>query len=172
MRSLPLHANTHRTLQPSRRMPTHRMFRLALNFSSPGWRWLLVEGLLPLAGAGVLYLLWGVCRLIVRNTPRGSAPFRYSWGQALDPFGWLYGAIIISVQSALISARASDSTVLTTSCCVGAGACVLLLLAAMNERGSDPAWQPSARFQWFAALLVVAILFAGYRAHGLSSIRL
>jgi hypothetical protein len=60
--------------------------------------WLLLEGLLPLAGAGVIYLLWGAFRYVAATD---KAQFTYHWREAADPLGWLYGAIIIAAQSAL-----------------------------------------------------------------------
>lgn len=58
----------------------------------PQIAWLLLEGLLPLFGAGAIYLVWGVCTYAAATA---GSEFNYRWKEAADPLGWLYGSIII-----------------------------------------------------------------------------
>jgi hypothetical protein len=48
--------------------------------------WLLFQGVLPLTGAGLIYLLWGVFRYV---TSANKAKFDYHWSGAADPLGWI-----------------------------------------------------------------------------------
>jgi len=124
-------------------------------------KWLLSEGLLPLLGAAALFLLWGLVRLLAADRHK---PFHYSWKEALDPLGWLYGASILAIQSgARASSSGNESLSLGLYLC--AGVCLLLLLAAMTNRGDDPEWKPRPSFQVVVVAFIVAILTAGYAAH-------
>lgn len=125
--------------------------------------WLLLEGMLPLMGAGAIYLAWGACRYIV--TMEGTH-FAYDWTEAADPVGWLYGAFVIAVQSAIrCFSTSGDRKLLASGCIVGGVFCFFLLLAAMSERGAISDWKPSALLRRLALGLVVCILFGGYLAH-------
>jgi hypothetical protein len=125
--------------------------------------WLLLEGVLPLMGAAVIYLLWGGFRYVAAME---SAQFTYQWAAAADPLGWLYGALIIAVQSAVKSFSApSRHEFLAWACIIGAILCLVLLLAAMTERGAVSEWKPPRRLHRYALALVGVILFFGYWAH-------
>jgi len=135
-------------------------------YSQAQWDWLLFEGALPLFGAGTLYLCWGLVRYI--SAAAGSA-HRYDWTEALDAVGWLYGALIIAVQSAIRSAVAAPpSTFLKWGCSIGAGFCALLLLSAMNERSQSTSWRPPALLKAITLVAVLGILTGGFLAQGLS----
>jgi hypothetical protein len=131
-------------------------------------RWLMIEGLMPLCGAGVLYLTWGLARFVAANPKAG---FTFVWKEALDPFGWLYGGGILAVQSLVrslsrqglpASATFLGLPVVATALGIEGFACMMLLIAAMNERGQNAAWKPPATVTAVAAFLVVAILIEGY----------
>lgn len=129
-------------------------------------RWLLLEGLLPLLGAGVLFLLWGGIRYV---TSSDKSSFSYKWNEALDPMAWLYGAAILSAQAGSTSAASGTSSMLTVLC-FGAGVVsLLLLLSAMTNRGEDAQWKPPRSLVLVVALLIVAILIAGYKAHAVTA---
>lgn len=115
-------------------------------------KWLIFEGLLPIFGAGVLYSLWGLLIAI-------------AWREAVDPLGWLYGALIIAIQASIRSAVGrAERSLLTWGCMIGAGFCLMLLLAAMNQRGQASGWQPRLPLKVFASLLVIGVLTLGYFA--------
>jgi len=124
--------------------------------------WLLLEGLLPLAGAGVIYLLWGVFRYVAAV----DKSFKYHWSEAADPLGWLYGAVIIAAQSAMkcFSEHGVHQT-LAWMCVLGGLACLLLLVAAMTDRAATAAWKPPISLQVFAVVLVGGILYVGLKVH-------
>ncbi len=128
-------------------------------------RWLFFDGLLPLLGAGALFLLWGGIRYV---TSSDKNTFNYSWKEALDPMAWLYGAAILSAQAGSTSAASGNSSTLT-ALCVGAGVVsLLLLLSAMTNRGENAQWEPPRSLVAVVALLIAAILIAGYEAHGVA----
>jgi hypothetical protein len=130
--------------------------------------WLVLEGLVPLFGAGVLYLLWGTARYVARS-PGVAIPF--SWKEWMDPLGWLYGAIILAVQAGVRSYQFHESLALTVACFAAGGISLFLLIAAMNERGAKPTWVPTTLLKVVAALLIVAILAAGYQVHVLAELQ-
>lgn len=104
-------------------------------------------------------VLWGIFRY---TSTDNKASFQYHWWEAADPLGWLYGAVIIAAQSALKCFSSQGNQTLTWMCVGGGLACLLLLVAAMTERGTSASWKPPPSLQVFAALLVVGILYAGY----------
>jgi len=129
----------------------------------PNVSWLLLEGLLPLFGAGVIYLVWGVCRYAA--TMERSA-FTYRWGEAGDPLGWLYGAIIIAAQTAVRDfTLLSNGGLLGWLCIAAAAFCLLLLVAAMTDRGAASSWKPTLVFQLLTIAVVGAILCLGCVSH-------
>jgi hypothetical protein len=132
--------------------------------NEPALKWLLVEGLIPILGASCLYMFLGGCRWVAAADKK---KFEFDGLRALDPLGWLYGAVIISVQSGLRSFTITGAGFLSIGCFVGAGMCFLLLVAAMNEASAAQGWKPPISLQIGAGLLVGAILFAGFSAHGL-----
>jgi hypothetical protein len=135
------------------------------NLNDMQFSWLMLEGVLPLTGAGILYLLWGFFRYTSTNN---KAAFKYEWWEAVDPLGWLYGAVIISAQSASKGFTSGSHEVLSWMCIGGGFACLMLLLAAMTDRGGDAAWKPPASLQLSAALLVIMILYAGVEIRSLN----
>lgn len=121
--------------------------------------WLLVEGLLPLFGAAALFLLWGAVRYVSHN----GGPFSFSWREAIDPIGWLYVAVLLSAQSAVVAASFNELMAYLCGAC--AGVSTLLLLAAMTNKGQTPNWKPPSSFVAVAIVMVFAILVAGYQVH-------
>lgn len=124
-------------------------------------RWLLIEGVIALFGAGVLYLALSVCYKIVGNTTA------FSWGEAVDSMGWLYGAMVIGIQSAVRLFRVEGGTmqIQAYTCVVVTVFCCLLLIVAMIQRGGVETWKPPWQLKSFAAVLAVVILYLGYTAH-------
>lgn len=122
-------------------------------------RWLMIEGLLPLIGAGLLYALWGVARYI---STKEKSKFSFVWMEALDPFGWLYGGGIIAVQSLVKNVGISGWSPISVFLLIEAIVCTFLLIAAMNERGQDATWKPTTSLTAIAAILVAAILYEGF----------
>jgi hypothetical protein len=130
--------------------------------------WLLFEGILPLIGAGLIYLMWGGFRFLAATN---KSQFKYHWAEASDPLGWLYGAVIIAVQSAFKCFSAQKDQSLAWLCVGGGVACLLLLVAAMTDRGATSTWKPPISLQMFAIVLVGAILYAGLKVHTPTTIR-
>jgi hypothetical protein len=128
-------------------------------------RWLFMEGLIPLLGAGALFLLWGICRFAVASD---KSKFTYAWPQALDPLGWLYGAVIIAFQAGWKGVGISGAGVLPYVCFAAAAICLLLLISAMTERGALATWEPPTRLKVCALLLVLGILYSGFSIHNLA----
>lgn len=129
-------------------------------------KWLVLEGLLPLLGAGLLYVIWGGCRYVASSN---KPTFAFEWVQALDPIGWLYGAVIISCQSGLRGLPISSAGIIPYMCFVAAAICFLLLISAMTERGAVATWRPPLTLQIGAGILVIGILYAGFRVQELVS---
>jgi hypothetical protein len=124
--------------------------------------WLLFQGLLPLTGAGMIYLLWGVFRYV---TSANKARFDYHWSGAADPLGWLYGAVILAAQSALQSFSLRGNQLLAWGClCIGLFS-LLLLVSAMTDRGAASAWKPPLLLKLFALVLVGITLYFGLAVH-------
>ena len=124
--------------------------------------WLLFQGLLPLTGAGLIYLLWGAFRYV---TSANKAKFDYHWSGAADPLGWLYGSVILAVQSALQSFSLRGNQPLAWGC-LGAGfVSLLLLVSAMTDRGATSDWKPPVRLHLVAIVFVGATLYFGLAVH-------
>lgn len=132
--------------------------------SAAGWNWVVWEGALPLLGAGVLYILWGIVRWAVSANKKSFAlPLK----PAIDSLGWLYGAIIVAVQTGIKGLPLQSAGSMPYWAFAGAVICLLVLLAAMGERGQNPQWEPPLTTQFVAAGMVLAILFMGYTTHAL-----
>ena len=124
--------------------------------------WLLFQGLLPLTGAGLMYLLWGIFRYV---TSANKAKFKYHWSGAVDPLGWLYGSVILAAQLALQSFSLRRNQLLAWGClCVGLFS-LFLLVSAMTDRGAESGWKPPVELQLFAIVLVGATLYLGLAVH-------
>lgn len=121
-------------------------------------RWLLLEGVAALFGAGFLYLALGACYRIVGN----STPF--AWSEAFDSMGWLYGSIVIGIQAAVRLFRANGGTMdfAAYSCVALTVFSCLLLIVAMLQRGVKASWKPPVLMRLFAASIAGTILFLGY----------
>ena len=122
-------------------------------------KWLATEGVLPLFGAGIAYLLWGVVLYAAAN-PRPAFK-SYAWKEAVDPFGWLYGGAILASQL-LGKTWAAGPLIVTVFLVLELGACALFLFAAMTHRGQNAKWQPPSFLTWAAAFLVIAIIIEGF----------
>lgn len=127
--------------------------------NQPQYVWIFIEGIIPLFGASVVYLISGCFKKLASP---GSA---FAWKEAVDSMGWLYGSLIIAVQAAtrLIGAG-PDNVALGFGCIVCAGICGLQLLSAMNERGAHANWRPPLGFKLTALAVTVVILIAGFEA--------
>jgi hypothetical protein len=122
--------------------------------------------MLPLFGAGLLYLLVGIALMVVRGTT--SVARSYVWREAIDSLGWLYGSLTIAIQSAIKCFAASPQATFTgIGCIISACFCGLFLLVAMVERGQTTAWQPPLPLQALALSLAVLIIGLGYSAQSL-----
>lgn len=128
-------------------------------------KWLLIEGILPLLGAAILYLLMGMSSYVVSS----KGTFNFNWLQAFDPLGWLYGGTIIAVQAGIKAMSLPSPGMLPATCFVVSAVCLLILMAAMNERGKHHGWAPPNRLKSFSALLVIVTLYAGYQTQFIAS---
>jgi len=127
-------------------------------YSNAQLSWLFFEGLVPVFGAGIIFLLYGWCRYMVGATA-------YSWNEAIDPQGWLYCGLIIAIQAALRSLQAeTPKFFLGVFCIVCATLCGLLLIAVMAERGGNLAWRTPTRLKVGSFVLIVIIIANGYAA--------
>jgi hypothetical protein len=122
-------------------------------------KWLMLEAFVPLGGASVLFL----CQVLPRYlADRNKGSFRFAWTDALDPLGWLYGGVILALQSGLRVGSDRFGT-MNIGCYVGAFACGMCLLAAMEARRADPGWRPTRSIHIVSVLLVAIIVGVGYR---------
>ena len=127
----------------------------------PQFKWLLWEGVVPMFGAGLLFVVWGLVLAVVR----GAWSSTFAWKECIDSMGWLYAALVIAIQASIRgSALAKGQDDLVIWCYVGATVCFMMLLAAMHERAHSSSWQPPTSMKISATMLVFAILFAGYKA--------
>jgi len=129
---------------------------------SPAYRWLFIEALLPLFGAAVLFSSWGLVRKLSNN-----GGLTYDWMAAIDPVSWLYGGSILAFQAGLKGVDARQAGVLPFACFVAAAISILILMAAMNERGQDAGWKPPRRLTVTTVLLVAGILIASFRVQAI-----
>jgi hypothetical protein len=127
--------------------------------NQPQYVWLAIEGIIPLFGASVVYLISGCFKKLA------SPGSTFAWKESVDSMGWLYGSLIIAVQAAtrLITGGAENAA-LGFGCIVCAGICGLQLLSAMNERGANSNWQPPLGFKLAAFVMTLLILTAGFEA--------
>jgi hypothetical protein len=91
-----------------------------------------------------------------------KSQFTFAWKESIDPFGWLYGGGILSVQLAIKALAKGGFPVVLMFLALEGFTCTILLIAAMNERGEDPAWKPPKSLTGTAAGLVVTILAEGF----------
>src|SRR5471030_924921 len=125
-------------------------------YSDEQLSWLFFEGLVPVFGAGIIFLLYGGCRYMVGATA-------FSWKAAIDPQGLLFFGFIIPIQAAFRSPEAkTPQFFLGVFCIFCATLCGLLLIAAMAERGGNLAWRAPTRLKVGSFFLIVVIITAGY----------
>jgi multisubunit Na+/H+ antiporter MnhB subunit len=127
---------------------------------SEALKWLLIEGMVPMFGAGVIYLAMGVCVLIVEK--KKGKRFTYPWKEALDPIGWLYGGAVLSTMIAVRSASPAVSAALQGFAICASAVCLLLLITAFRTKAEDPAWRPSALMSTASGILVAGTLYTGF----------
>jgi hypothetical protein len=125
--------------------------------------WLLKEGLVPLFGASVLYVVLRSCAWVMAT---GKKQFAFFLKEALDPMGWLYGGAVLSIQTWM---RTTGHDRLRIALLLEAAVCILLLLVAMTNRAESRSkgthYEPPSSGEWAAGLLVAAILYTGLRAY-------
>ena len=127
---------------------------------SEALKWLLIEGMVPIFGAGLIYLLMGICLLIVEK--KQGKPFRYPWKEALDPIGWLYGGAVLATMIAVRSSAPTVSAALQGFAIGSAAMCLLLLITAFRTKAEDPAWRPSTLMSTASGILVAGTLYTGF----------
>lgn len=128
----------------------------------PAIKWLVFEGIAPLLGATLLYLANSGCSYIVAGR---LAP----WRHAVDSMGWLYGGAVLAMQSGFRGYPLDKAGVLPAVSFVAAGACLLILLTAMNERGRNDEWVPGNLLKFSSGVMVGVILWSGYSIQKLAS---
>jgi hypothetical protein len=123
-------------------------------------KWLLIEGLVPIFGAGAIYLAMGLCVLVVEK--QKGKPFSYPWREAFDPIGWLYGGAVLSMMIAVRSAAAVVPPILQGFAIGASAACMLLLITAFRTKAEKADWKPSNLMSWVSGILVAATLYTGF----------
>ena len=123
-------------------------------------KWLLIEGLVPIFGAGAIYLAMGLCVLVVEK--QKGKPFNYPWREAFDPIGWLYGGAVLSMMIAVRSAAAVVPATLQVFAIGASAACMLLLITAFRTKAEKADWKPSNLMSWVSGILVAATLYTGF----------
>jgi len=128
-------------------------------FKSEQLNWLFIEGLTPVFGAGLIFLLYGFCRYI-------AGAKKILWREAIDSSGWLYGSLVISIHSAVKCLKPDTLEIplgITNILC--AIVCGFTLIATMTERGSSPYWQAPMKLKFGSFAMAVFVIMLGYRAH-------
>lgn len=128
-------------------------------FENQVFTWLLLDTLVPLLGASILFLLWGGLRYIA-NDDKGK--FTYGWSQSLDSLGWLYGGAIIAVQSSVTGYEANGANIQFWLVLFSSAVCWLTLIAAMGYRGEKTGWKPPTSLRVFSLILVSSIIWTSY----------
>jgi hypothetical protein len=125
--------------------------------------WLAGEGLIPLLGASVLYVVIRAGGWIMSNQ---KASFKFYLGEALDPMGWLYGGAVLAFQTAI---RRGEVLSLRLWLVIEGALCLLLLVLAMVNRADSKASQsqyvPDKAASLAAGVLVAGILYTGFLAY-------
>lgn len=125
--------------------------------------WLLFEGIPPLFGAALLYWALIACLSIVQSTSQ----FDFTWHEAIDSTGWLYGAAVLAIQSTVKGLGSPSTGAIPFFCGAIALVCFLLLISAMFAKAADSDWRPGRRMKWGATVITVAVLAAGYKIQDL-----
>ena len=127
---------------------------------SEALKWLLIEGMVPLFGAGAIYLAMGLCVLVVEK--QKGKPFSYPWREALDPIGWLYGGAVLATMIAVRSSSPAVPAALEFFAILSSAACLLLLITAFRTKAEKPDWKPSTLMSSVSGILVAATLYTGF----------
>lgn len=128
-------------------------------------RWLLLEALLPIFGAAMIFTLLGMAKWIVTPKPKRV---NWAWKEALDSIGWLYGGAALAVQTALLGQGTSiyDEEPYVVVICFGSAlVCGSVLAAAMFARGEDADWKPPPMMLAFTCVLMVLLISSAFRIH-------
>jgi hypothetical protein len=125
--------------------------------------WLVGEGLIPLLGASVLYVVIRAGGWIMSNA---KPSFKFYLGEALDPMGWLYGGAVLAFQTAI---RRGEFLSLRVWLVIEGAVCLMLLVLAMVNRAESKANQkqyvPDKSAGLAAGVLVAGILYTGFLAY-------
>jgi len=131
-------------------------------FESEQLNWLFIEGLTPVFGAGLIFLLYGFCRYI-------AGANRIVWREAIDSSGWLYCSLVISIHSAVHCLKLETLGIpLGIANILCAIVCGFTLIATMTERGSNPYWQAPVKLKFGSFAIAVFAITPGYYAHAAS----
>ena len=126
-------------------------------------KWLLLEALLPLFGATIIYALLGAAKWLV--TPK-TKRVKWAWKEAFDSMGWLYGGAILAVQAGLRgedTATYGENTYVVWTCFGVALLCGFVLAAAMVARGEDPDWKPPTIMLICTCVLMAVIVLSAFK---------
>jgi len=129
------------------------------------WHWLIWEAALPIFGAPALYVLFGFGKWV--TTERG-ARFKWAWREAFDPMGWLYGGAFLALRSGMTGKDSDAYAQLALSVWLGfasAGFCLVVLAAAMFNRGNSSTWKPPLSMHLLTSLVMWLILANGFEIH-------
>jgi hypothetical protein len=121
-------------------------------------QWLLLQGLVPVFGAGIFYLAVGGAGWIAAQNKQ---TYKYDWKQVFDPIGWLYASVVIAAQSGVKSVLVKDFPILPYAFGFVGVASLIVLMAAMQERGKGE-WAPALSLRITSLALVCASLLGGY----------
>ncbi|MES2126404.1 MAG: hypothetical protein V4463_03965 [Pseudomonadota bacterium] len=128
-------------------------------------RWLIVEGLVPMFGAGLLYALWGVASYINDD---GRRPFTFGWREALDPLGWLYVSLILALQTAERSWNLAPLVLVARVSMACAMLILIILLNAMAKRSQPVRWRAPMTLIFISIMLAAVVLALGYWTQGVA----
>jgi hypothetical protein len=123
-------------------------------------RWFLMEGLLPLIGASVLFLAQATARFVVQTERSG---FRFGFKEMLDGPAWLYGAAVLAIQQAGKAQGHNDCSALGWFCYGAAAGSALIVMAGLEERRRDDKYRPPTSVHIVAIILMTIVLGSGYR---------
>ncbi|VVE57270.1 hypothetical protein [Pandoraea commovens] len=129
---------------------------------SPATKWVLLEALLPLFGATLIYGFLGAAKWLVTPACRRV---KWAWGQAFDSMGWLYGGAILAVQSGLrgVDHSVSGQNSIAVWICFGTALlCGAVVAAGMITRGEIPEWKPPGILIVFTCVLMAVIVVSAY----------
>jgi len=125
---------------------------------SPAARWLVLDGLVPLLGANLAYILMGIA---MRNAfDKDAKEFTFPLEPAWDPMAWLYGTCVIAFQ---LGSTAVGSNGIAGTLFFGiAVLCSFQLMVCMHYRAREQTWKPPRSLKLTALVAIVAVLGGGY----------